>query len=99
MGMIVGGSLAFSIGAVFMKPSQGLTRMYPTMVVVLSFLVGAVFLTRAVMKATTTTTVIISLGIEAALTLGMCALFLGDRLSARQALGVVLVLAGVVMIR
>ncbi len=99
MGLIFGGSLAFSIGVAFMKPSEGLTRMYPTLVVVLSFVTGAVFLTRAVTIATTTTTVIIGLGLEATLTLAIGTFLLGDRINIRQVLGVVLVLAGVALVR
>jgi multidrug transporter EmrE-like cation transporter len=99
MGLIFGGSLAFSIGVAFMKPSAGLTRMYPTLIVVLSFVIGAAFLTRAVTIATTTTTVIIGLGLEATLTLAIGTLLLGDRINIRQVLGVVLVLAGVALVR
>jgi small multidrug resistance pump len=99
MSLSFGGSLAFSIGVAFMKPSAGLTRLYPTLVVVLSFVIGAVFLTRAVTMATTTTTVIIGLGLEATLTLVIGMVLLGDRINVRQVLGVVLVLSGVALVR
>lgn len=99
MGLIFGGSLAFSIGVAFMKPSQGLTRMVPTMIVVLSFVIGAVFLTRAVTATTTSTTIIIGLGLEATLTLAIGWFLLGDRINLRQALGVALVLCGVALVR
>lgn len=99
MGLILGGSVAFSIGAAFMKPSEGMTRLVPTLVVVASFVIGAVFLARAASKATTTSTVIAGLGLEAGLTLAIGSLLLGDRISVRQAIGLVLVLGGVALVR
>ena len=99
MALIIGGSLAFSIGAAFMKSSEGLTRLLPTLMVVLWFLVGAALLTRAVTAESTSFAIMVSLGIEALITVLIGAFLLGDHVSFRQALGMVVVVGGVAMVR
>ncbi len=99
MALIIGGSFAFSIGAAFMKSSQGLTRMLPTMMVVLWFLIGAGLLTKAVTAESTSFAIMVSLGLEALITILIGAFLLGDHISARQALGMAVVIAGVALVR
>jgi small multidrug resistance pump len=99
MALIIGGSFAFSIGAAFMKSSQGLTRMLPTMMVVLWFLIGAGLLTKAVTAESTSFAIMVSLGLEALITILIGAFLLGDHISARQALGMAVVVAGVALVR
>jgi multidrug transporter EmrE-like cation transporter len=99
MGMIICGSMAFSIGGAFMKASNGLTRFTPTLIVLLSFVLGAGLLTRAVTRANMSTTVIIGLGFEAVLTMLIGFLFLGDRVSIGQAMGIMLVLGGITLVK
>ena len=95
---ILGGSFAFSIGAAFMKSSQGFTRLLPTMIVILSFLLGAAFLARAVSANNMSTTVIVGLGFEAVFTVAIGIFLLGDKLTIRQAAGMLLVLAGTALV-
>jgi multidrug transporter EmrE-like cation transporter len=99
MGLIIGGSLAFSIGGAFMKASNGLTRLPATLVVIVSFIIGAGLLTRAVTSANLSTTIVVGLGLEAVLTIGIGIVFLGDRISVGQAFGMLMVLAGVTLVR
>lgn len=99
MGMIVGGSVAFSIGAAFMKSSEGLTRFAPTLMVVLWFLVGAALLTRAVISESTSFAIMLSLGLEAVITVLIGVFLLGDRISLQQALGMAVVIVGVALVR
>lgn len=99
MTLILAGSIAFSIGGAFMKASDGLTRFTPTMVVFLSFVLGAGLLTRAVTGANLSTTVVLGLGMEAVLTVLIGFLFLGDRVSIGQAAGMLLVVVGVALVR
>jgi multidrug transporter EmrE-like cation transporter len=99
MGMIVCGSVAFSIGGAFMKASNGLTRFTPTLIVLISFLLGAGLLTRAVTGSNLSTTVIVGLGLEAVLTMLIGFFFLGDRVSPGQAIGMMLVLTGIVLVK
>jgi quaternary ammonium compound-resistance protein SugE len=95
---ILGGSFAFSIGAAFMKSSQGFTRLLPTVIVFLSFLLGAALLTRAVNTNNMSTTVIVGLGFEALITVTIGIFLLGDRLTIRQGAGMLLVLAGTALV-
>jgi quaternary ammonium compound-resistance protein SugE len=95
---VLGGSFAFSIGAAFMKSSQGFTRLLPTAIVFLSFLVGAALLTRAVNTNNMSTTVIVGLGFEALITVTIGIFLLGDRLTIRQGAGMLLVLAGTALV-
>jgi multidrug transporter EmrE-like cation transporter len=99
MGLIIGGSLAFSIGGAFMKASNGLTRLPPTMIVICSFIIGAALVTKAATSANLSTTIVVGLGFEAILTIGIGIVFLGDRISVGQALGMLLVLTGITLVR
>jgi multidrug transporter EmrE-like cation transporter len=99
MGLIIGGSFAFSVGAAFMKPSQGLTRLVPTLIVILAFSLGALMTTKAVAGQSTSTAVVVGLGIEAVVTIIIGVLVLGDHLTVRNGLGIALVLGGVFLVR
>ncbi len=81
-----------------MKSSQGFTRLLPTMIVILSFLLGAAFLARAVSANNMSTTVIVGLGFEAVFTVAIGIFLLGDKLTIRQAAGMLLVLAGTALV-
>jgi multidrug transporter EmrE-like cation transporter len=99
MTLIVCGSIAFSLGAAFMKSSEGLTRALPTLMVVLWFLIGAGLLTRAVTAESTSFAIMVSLGLEALITILIGVVVLGDQISIRQALGMATVVAGVALVR
>lgn len=99
MTTILGGSIAFSVGAAFMKSSHGSTRLLPTLAVLLSFSVGAVLLTKAVRLQNTSTTIVMGLGLEAIITVALGICLLGEKLSVTQAAGLFLVLSGIVMVR
>lgn len=99
MGLIIGGSLAFSIGGAFMKASNGFTRTGPTLVVIASFLLGAALLARQVARSDLSSTFVVGSGVEALLTLGFAVAVLGERPSLPRVVGVVLVVAGVVCVR
>jgi drug/metabolite transporter (DMT)-like permease len=66
--------------------------------VFLSFVLGAAFLTRAVNTSNMSTTVIVGLGFEAVITVGIGFFILGDRLTIRQGAGMLLVLAGTALV-
>jgi multidrug transporter EmrE-like cation transporter len=92
-------SAAFGIGGVFMKPSAGLTRLFPSLAVIFFFLVGALFLTVAVSKGSISTVIVVGLGFEALFSVGFGIWVLGERLSIHQALGIALILCGVLVMR
>jgi multidrug transporter EmrE-like cation transporter len=92
-------SLAFAIGGAFMKASDGFSRPWPSAGVAVLFLAGAVLLGFAVGAEGLSTAYTIGLGIEAVVSIGLGHWMFGERLTAPQVLGVVLILAGVVSVR
>ncbi|MGB8859380.1 MAG: SMR family transporter [Ilumatobacteraceae bacterium] len=99
LGWIIGGSLAFSVGAAFMKAAHGFTRPLPSFVVAMAFLLGAVLVTRAVMTESLSTALVVGLGIEAVASLFIGLAMHGERLSPAQVAGALLVVAGVAVLR
>jgi small multidrug resistance pump len=99
MGWIIGGSLAFSVGAAFMKSAQGFTRIVPSTVVAVMFLIGAIFVTRAVMTESLSTAIIVGLGIEAVLSLLIGLVLFREQITLVQSAGMGLIIVGVGMLR
>lgn len=96
MSTIIIGSLAFSIGGAFMGVSDGFTRFWPSAAIAVCFVVGAVFLARAVNRGGLSTTFVVGLGIEAVLSVGIGLAILGERLTAAQTAGIAIILVGLV---
>jgi len=96
---VMGGSAMFCVGGAFMKASHGFTQPLPSAAVALSFVVGAVCLSMAVRGQLLSTTLILGLGLEAVGAVAFGVVALGERLSAVQAAGVALVVAGVALLR
>jgi multidrug transporter EmrE-like cation transporter len=92
-------SVAFSVGGAFMKPSNGLTQVGPSVIVVACFVCGAVLLTQAVGRGTLSTTYVLGLGIEAVVSVAVGLAVLGERLTARQVAGIGLIVLGLVVVR
>jgi multidrug transporter EmrE-like cation transporter len=99
MGQLIMSSISFSVGAAFMKPSDGFTRLVPSLVVLGCFLIGAVLLTRAVRDADLSTTYVVGLGIEAVVTVAVGLAVLGERVSSRQAVGLGFIVLGLAAVR
>lgn len=96
---IVIGSLAFSVGGAFMGLSAGFTRLWPSVVVAMCFVIGAGFLARAVHRGGLSTTYVIGLGIEALISVGIGLALLGERLSGAQTAGIGIILLGLVTLK
>jgi multidrug transporter EmrE-like cation transporter len=96
---VCAGSALFCLGGAFMKASHGFTVPFPSIVVAMSFMVGAVCLSRAVTGQMLSTTLIIGLGVEALGAVALGVFVLGERLSLPQTGGVALVISGVVLLR
>jgi multidrug transporter EmrE-like cation transporter len=92
-------SVAFSVGGAFMKPSNGLTQVGPSVVVVACFVLGAVLLTQAVGRGSLSTTYVLGLGIEAVVSVALGLAVLGERITSRQAVGVGMIVLGLVAVR
>lgn len=99
MGPLIMASLAFSVGGVLMKPSHGFTRLGPSVGILVCFALGAVLLTRAVNQGNLSTTYVIGLGLEAVVSVAVGLLLLGETLTPSQAVGIGLILSGLVAVR
>ena len=92
-------AVAFSGGGVFMKLSAGLSRPGPTALIFVSFAIGVVLQTLGMRRAGLASAYIFVLGFEAILVCAAGILFFKEPATARKAIGVVLVLAGIALLR
>jgi multidrug transporter EmrE-like cation transporter len=97
--MVVVASVAFGLGGVCMKLSEGFTRPLPSVAVTLFFVVGAVLLTQAVRTEGLSMAYTVGLGVEAVFTLLVGLFLFHERLSPTQLLGVGLIILGVSSVR
>jgi small multidrug resistance pump/quaternary ammonium compound-resistance protein SugE len=97
--LLVLSSVCFAVGGLLMKLSQGVSRPLPTLGFLALFLVGALLLAFAMRRADLGVAYIAVLGLEAALTLVFSVAFLREGVSPSRLLAVVLILAGVVLLR
>lgn len=96
---VVLASVTFATGGLMMKAAEGFTRPLPSLGVVASFVIGSFLLSRAVQAEGLTVPYIVGLGIESVATAVFGVWLLGERPSAIQALGLVLVVLGLVAVR
>lgn len=82
-----------------MKLSEGATRPWPTLAFLGLFLGGAVLQALALRQADLGAVYIVVLGLEAALALVFSVVLFHERLSPTRVLAVVLILAGVALLR
>jgi multidrug transporter EmrE-like cation transporter len=99
MATIIIGSVAFSVGGAFMRPSDGFTRLWPSLIVATCFVVGAGFLAKAVNRGGLSTTYVIGLGLEALISVGIGLAVLGERLTGAQTAGVAIILVGLATLK
>jgi small multidrug resistance pump len=89
----------FTVGGIFMKPSQGLTRPWPTVAVLSLFTLGALLLTLSVAaRGELGAAYLFVLGLETVLAFAFGMFIFGERASAGRILGLVLLVAGMVLI-
>jgi small multidrug resistance pump len=92
-------ALAFSVGGLFMKQSDGLTVLPPTLSMFGLFLLGAAMQTLAMRQAEMGMTYVVILGLEAVIALTLGWLILGETLSLLKVSGVFLICLGIVILR
>ena len=99
IGAALGAALAFTVGGIFMKPSQGLTKPWPTVAVLGLFAVGALLLTLSVAaRGELGAAYLFVLGLETVLAFAFGMMIFGERANAGRILGLVLLIAGMVLI-
>ena len=92
-------AISFSFGGIFMKLSQGLSQLVPSLLVYLLFIVGATLQTFAMRNSDLGVTYIVVLGLEAVLTLLFGVLLFKENYTFYRLLGVSLIVAGVTFLR
>ena len=82
-----------------MKASNGFTRLWPSIAVAALFLAGSVMLARAVRGQGLSTAYVLGLGMEAVVSIGLGMWLFGERVTPGQIAGIVLITAGVAIVR
>jgi small multidrug resistance pump len=99
VGYVVASSVAFGIGGAFMKVSDGLQRLWPSIAVGALFLVGVMLLGRAVRSEGLSVAYVAGLGVEAVVSVVLGRYLFGERLSVPQGIGLLLIIGGVASLR
>lgn len=95
----IAAALSFTVGGVFMQLSEGLSRFIPSLIVYVTFLLGASLQTLATRYSGMGYTYILVLGLEAVLAVLFSAFLLKEGYSMAKLAGVFLVTVGVVFLR
>ncbi len=90
---------AFATGGMAMKHADGLSKLIPSLIVMLLFILGAGIQTVAMKQQQMSVTYIAVLGLEALLAFGFGALFFGEGFALGKLAGAALVLIGVAFLR
>ena len=93
-------ALSFTIGGIFMKTSQGLSQIVPTVLIYLCFGLGATLQTLVMQKSGEMgITYVLILGLEAVLAVAFGILFFQEGSSPLKLVGITLVIIGVALLR
>ncbi len=92
-------ALSFAVGGLFMKYSQGLTKLWPTATVFALFSIGAASQTLAMRQAGMGVVYILVLGFEALIALLLSTFVLGESATAAKMIAVVLIVTGIALLR
>ena len=98
-GMVVLAALFFTVGGVFMKLSEGLTKPWPTLIVFVLFVTGAALQTLAMKKEDLAVTYLWVVGLESILAFAFGVLLFSESCTPARIAGVVLIAGGIVSLR
>jgi multidrug transporter EmrE-like cation transporter len=96
--LLLAASLLFAAGGLFMKYSQGLTRLGPSVAVFTLFCAGAACQAIAMRRAEMGVAYIFVLGLEAILAFLLSIFLLNERASVSRVCAVVLIIAGIALL-
>jgi multidrug transporter EmrE-like cation transporter len=92
-------ALSFTVGGIFMKLSEGLTKPLPTLCLLLFFVVGACLQTLAMRGGELGVVYIVVLGVEAVLAFAFGCLLFNERVTLIKSAGILAILAGIIALR
>ena len=96
--LLVLAALSFTAGGVCMKYSEGLTRLAPSVLLALLFLLGAALQALAMRREEMSVAYIFVLGLESVLAFAFGVLFFGETISVSRVGAVVLITLGIVLL-
>jgi multidrug transporter EmrE-like cation transporter len=96
---VVLAALLFTVGGVFMKLSEGLTRFWPTMIVFALFVCGAALQTLAMKREDLAVTYIVVVGLESILAFVFGVLLFSESCAPSRIAGVLLIAGGIISLR
>jgi multidrug transporter EmrE-like cation transporter len=98
-GMVMAAALFFTVGGIFMKLSEGLTKFWPTMIVFALFVTGAALQTLAMKREDLVVTYIVVVGLEAVLAFLIGVLVFSESCTPVRIAGVLLITGGIISLR
>ena len=98
-GTVILAALFFTVGGIFMKLSDGLTKFWPTMIVFALFVTGAALQTLAMKREDLAVTYLVVVGLEAILAFLLGVLVFSESCSPVRIAGVLLIALGIISLR
>jgi multidrug transporter EmrE-like cation transporter len=98
-GTVILAALFFTVGGVFMKLSDGLTKFWPTVIVFALFLIGAALQTLAMKREDLAVTYLLVVGFESILAFLFGVLLFSESCTPVRIAGVLLIAGGIVSLR
>jgi multidrug transporter EmrE-like cation transporter len=98
-GTVILAALFFTVGGVFMKLSDGLTKFWPTVIVFALFLIGAALQTLAMKREDLAVTYLWVVGLESILAFVFGVLLFSESCTPVRIAGVLLITGGIVSLR
>lgn len=92
-------AVSFAVGGIFMKLSEGITRLPATVAMLLLFVLGAGLQALAMTRRDLGVIYILVLGAEAVLAFGFGAFIFDEAVTARRLLAVALIVGGIALLR
>jgi multidrug transporter EmrE-like cation transporter len=97
--MVVLAALLFTVGGIFMKLSEGLTKFWPTMIVFALFVTGAALQALAMKREDLAVTYLVVVGVEAVLAFVFGVVLFSESCSPARIAGVLLIALGIASLR